>query len=1076
MRRYPLRAARCEPGFCCPCRAAPGAGHGGGGGRRRCGGGGGPARPGRGAELGSRRPGMARMNVALQELGHAMPNYKRATLQDEEGPEPTGDGSTSPDSVEVGFRKGPGTLLSRLASRSQLELVLCAVAVSLALLLSVAVVTLAIQYRRDPSHSTCLTDACVRVASKILEALDTETDPCQDFYQYSCGGWIKRNPLPNGRSKWSTFNSIWDQNQAIMKHLLENTTFNSSSEAERKTQRYYLSCLKEQRIEELGSQPLMELIDKIGGWNITGSWNQTSFMEVLKSVSGTYRATPFFTVYVGADSKSSNSNIIQVLAAYLDYMVELGTLLGGTPEPTRLQMQQVLDFETQLANITVPQAERRDDEKIYHKMSIAELQVLAPAIDWLDYLSYALAPLELADTEPVVVYGDTYLQQVSELINDTDRSILNNYLIWNLVQKTASSLDQRFETAQERLLETLYGTRKSCTPRWQTCISNTDDTLGFALGSLFVKATFDRDSKAIAEEMISEIRAAFEVSLDQLDWMDEKTRQAAKEKADAIYDMIGFPDFILDNKELDDVYDGYEVSEDSFFQNMLNFYNFSAKVMADQLRKPPNRDQWSMTPQTVNAYYLPTKNGIVFPAGILQAPFYARNHPKALNFGGIGVVMGHELTHAFDDQGREYDKEGNLRPWWQNSSLEAFKNRTACMTEQYGRYTVHSEKVNGRQTLGENIADNGGLKAAYNAYKSWLQKNGEEKRLPALGLTNHQLFFVGFAQVWCSVRTPESSHEGLVTDPHSPDKYRVIGTLSNSRDFVEHFGCPLGSPMNPGKHCEALSPKPGTMDKHITPGELLCLGSSLAFSGLFYYLYRRKSRVVARIQEAPKLQVDDNLPALVSAAEGRCLPYVALEGIVLPAQAALTSHYHEGLLGVIQKLQLKEHRLIWNSLARSWSESERVLSEQIYTVPFLLASPGPEAATQPPAQGGEFFLCLGDWQTVLAELESASGLWKGAALLCAAAGLAVLLHALCRAYRRSRPGQQPEEDKELDGEEGGDRAPEDSCVVCLSRPRECVLLGCGHICCCFRCFQALPTRLCPICRGPIDRVVPLYQA
>ncbi|KAM4769787.1 endothelin-converting enzyme 2 isoform 2-T2 [Cyanocitta cristata] len=852
---------------------------------------------------------MARMNVALQELGHAqMPNYKRATLQDEEGPEPAGDGSASPDSVEVGFRKGPGTLLSRLASRSQLELVLCAVAVSLALLLSVAVVTLAIQYRRDPSHSTCLTDACVRVASKILEALDTEMDPCQDFYQYSCGGWIKRNPLPNGRSKWSTFNSIWDQNQAIMKHLLENATFNSSSEAERKTQRYYLSCLKEQRIEELGSQPLMELIDKIGGWNITGSWNQTSFMEVLKSVSGTYRATPFFTVYVGADSKSSNSNIIQVdqsglflpsrdyylnktanekvLAAYLDYMVELGTLLGGTPEPTRLQMQQVLDFETQLANITVPQAERRDDEKIYHKMSIAELQLLAPAIDWLDYLSYALAPLELADTEPVVVYGDTYLQQVSDLINDTDRSILNNYLIWNLVQKTASSLDQRFETAQERLLETLYGTRKvtegpgirilcpqpgssqdllcpsdalgmlkpgcfrgnpgiifwdggfaaahlpsdeeaepgwvkageqgsglgvsltlislpqSCTPRWQTCISNTDDTLGFALGSLFVKATFDRDSKAIAEEMISEIRAAFEVSLDQLDWMDEKTRQAAKEKADAIYDMIGFPDFILDNKELDDVYDGYEVSEDSFFQNMLNFYNFSAKVMADQLRKPPNRDQWSMTPQTVNAYYLPTKNGIVFPAGILQAPFYARNHPKALNFGGIGVVMGHELTHAFDDQGREYDKEGNLRPWWQNSSLEAFKNRTACMTEQYGHYTVHSEKVNGRQTLGENIADNGGLKAAYNAYKSWLQKNGEEKRLPALGLTNHQLFFVGFAQVWCSVRTPESSHEGLVTDPHSPDKYRVIGTLSNSRDFVEHFSCPLGSPMNPGKHCE----------------------------------------------------------------------------------------------------------------------------------------------------------------------------------------------------------------------------------------------------------------------------------
>uniref|UniRef100_A0A8C7I8A2 Endothelin-converting enzyme 1 n=1 Tax=Oncorhynchus kisutch TaxID=8019 RepID=A0A8C7I8A2_ONCKI len=680
---------------------------------------------------------------------------------------------------------------------------------------------------RDPGHLSfcvCRTEPCIIVASAVIGALDRSVDPCHDFYSFACGGWVRNNPLPEGKSRWGPFSNLWERNMAIMKHLLENTTMKGLSKAEENAQMYYKACMNETKIEELGAQPLLELINQTGGWALTGSWDKNNFQEVLRTVSANYHCSPFFTVFVSTDSKCSNHNIIQVdqsglglpsrdyylnktanakyLNAYLDFLVELGVLLGGSQETSRLLMQEIVDFETTLANITVPQEERRDEELIYHKIQAKDLETLAPVVDWMPYLTDVFAPVLLNDSEPVVVYAKDYLQKVSDLIASTNKSVLNNYMIMKVVRKMVSILDKKFQDAEQRFFEVMYGTKKSCTPRWKLCVSDTDSALGFALGALFVKATFAEDSKAIAEDMVSEIKWAFEDSLKYVDWMDQGTKKAAREKAEAIYNMVGYPKFIMDPKELDKVFNDFEVVSDLYFQNVMQYYNFSARVTADQLRKTPNRDQWSMTPPTVNAYYNPTKNEMVLPAGILQAPFYSGMLIYNIYISPIyykSPVLKHILLYV---KGREYDKDGNLRSWWKNSSVEAFKKQTQCMVEQYSNYSINKEALNGKHTLGENIADNGGLKAAYKAYVNWIAKNGEEATLPALGMTNHQLFFVGFAQVWCSVRTPESSHEGIITDPHSPSRFRVIGTISNSHEFSKHFGCKADAPMNPKHKCK----------------------------------------------------------------------------------------------------------------------------------------------------------------------------------------------------------------------------------------------------------------------------------
>lgn len=698
---------------------------------------------------------------------------------------------------------------------------------------TIAATTATTKKPEQKSYGLCLTPTCVTVASELINSMDPSVDPCEDFYTFACGGWINKHVIPSGHARWSTFGELWKSNQEVMKRVIEKPLNASESDAEIKAKLYYQSCMdKNKTIDKLGSKPLEGLIRTFGGWpisNRTGVWdkNKWTFQDALEKmkVFGV-----FFSYYIGEDDKNSTINIIQidqgglglpereyylnksvsedkVLGAYLDYMTKVGVLLGGEENKTREQMLDVIDFETRLANITVPSEERRDEEELYHKMSISDVQKLAPFIDWLKLFNSLLsvANITILPSEQVVVYMPGYLQNLTDLVQQTlqeenGKRTLQNYMMWHVVKAMTPYLTNEFTDARNILTEALSGTTGG-EELWRHCITDTDQVLGFALGSLFVREVFKGDSKQRAEDMIEEVKTAFKNNLPSLSWMDDETRAAAIDKANSVIDMIGFPEYILNKTRLNNEYKTLKINESEYFQNNIRNLYFELQKNAALLRKSPEPYVWDMTPPTVNAYYTPTKNEIVFPAGILQAPFYNQDWPKSLNFGAMGVVMGHELTHGFDDQGREYDKFGNLRPWWNNASVERFEERTQCMADQYSSYKLNGENIRGKQTLGENIADNGGLKAAYHAYEDWLAKHQEELPLPGLNLTHRQLFFLNFAHVWCSKSTKEADHLQILSDPHSPGQFRVIGTLSNSVDFSREFNCPKNSPMNPEKKC-----------------------------------------------------------------------------------------------------------------------------------------------------------------------------------------------------------------------------------------------------------------------------------
>ncbi|KAK8766348.1 hypothetical protein V5799_006876 [Amblyomma americanum] len=639
--------------------------------------------------------------------------------------------------------------------------------------------------------SVCITEACVKAAAAILRNMDPGVDPCTDFYDFACGRWKQYHVLPPDRPHSDTFAVMKDELKVLLKELLESPIDASDSNATINAKNFYASCLNETVIEALREKPLLELLHSVGSWPvITPNWTEEGFDWLnLTAVMRRHSNDILFGQWVSADSKNSTVHVIhldqaetglpsrdyyvrgtQQVEAYLRFMVSVAQLLGANRSSAMREMEDVLALEAQLANLTEPNESRRNFTAMYNKWTVEELQTRIPLINWTHYFNVVM-PMEIPPSEEVVIFAPKYIKRMSEFLQTVPKRVVANYILWRFVSKLVGSLDKRFVDKQQEYYGAIYGTQ-STPARWKSCTLLVNKKMGMAVGALFVRRHFNDQSKKKAEEMINDIKAAFLEILMDVDWMDNDTRKVAREKAELMTQKIGYPEYISNPEELDKEYD-VEFKRDAYFENVIKSLRHSALKIEMKLRNGVDRNEWITYPAVVNAFYTRSKNFISFPAGVLQPPLYHQNYPKSVNYGGIGVVIGHEITHGFDDKGRQFDQHGNLKQWWKSEALNLFHSKAQCMIDQYSRYVLPEVNmaVNGVNTQGENIADNGGVKQAFKAYKSSVARWGPEPHLPGLNMTHDQLFFLTYAQIWCGTTRPEHAVNTIRTGNHSPGRF-----------------------------------------------------------------------------------------------------------------------------------------------------------------------------------------------------------------------------------------------------------------------------------------------------------------
>jgi putative endopeptidase len=632
-------------------------------------------------------------------------------------------------------------------------------------------------------------------------SMDRTADPCVDFYQYTCGTWVANSPIPADQSSWDTFGDLADRNRTILREMLVKASVNDPkrSAVEQKIGDFYASCMDQPVIDKLGTEPLepeLKRIDAIKSrdaipdvlarlhllgveafFYFSSEPDAKDSTQMIAGVDQGGLGLPDRDYYFKDDPKS-----VKLRAQYVAHVQKMLELAGESPAGAAADAQAVLAIETDLAKGSLDLVSRRDPNQIYHKLPVAELAALSPSFDWQKYFA-GLGTPSFTDLDVSV---PDYIKALDAVLKNRSLAHLKAYLRWRLLHAEAPFLARSFVLENFRFFgQTLTGAKR-LQPRWERCVKATDGDLGFALGQKYVEQEFSPDAKARVLTMVQEIETMLGDDLQSLDWMAPATKEQALLKLRSVAGKIGYPSQWRD-------YSSVKIVRGQAVANDERATEFEIHRQLNKIGQPVDRGEWEVTPPTANAYYDSQHNDINLPAGILQPPFFDNHMDAAVNYGAIGAIMGHELTHGFDDEGRQFDAQGNLRNWWTPEDAAEFEKRADCFIKEYSAFSAVDEvHLNGKLTLGENTADNGGVHLAFMA----LMKSLDGKPQPKIdGFTPQQRFFLAWGQSWCENVRPEMSRMWAQTDPHSPGRDRVNGVLGNMPEFREAFACHEGQPM-----------------------------------------------------------------------------------------------------------------------------------------------------------------------------------------------------------------------------------------------------------------------------------------